>query len=160
MVKMQFSIFSFRCRNPFLGSIQFHWLSEVHDLCLSKVSVATDYSDSVPYSSCYASNQGYHPLEELKVCKRIRETKLSSAEIARTTVEANSSALLVFPRTVHSKPYEQISWAEFQYVVDDYGEYLISIEALVVFIYILIFFFLKILMMRTSYKIVEKVTLW
>ncbi|XP_022761729.1 uncharacterized protein At3g49140 isoform X2 [Durio zibethinus] len=113
---------SFRCRNPFLGSTQFHWFSEGRALCASKVSVAADYSDSVPDSSSYASNQGYHPLEELKVCKRIRETKLSSAEIARTTVEANSSALLVFPGAVHSEPHEQISWAEFQYVVDDYGD--------------------------------------
>ncbi|XP_022761724.1 uncharacterized protein LOC111307777 isoform X3 [Durio zibethinus] len=107
----------------------------------SSFSVVSDagihFWDQYNFIGCL-SNQGYHPLEELKVCKRIRETKLSSAEIARTTVEANSSALLVFPRTVHSKPYEQISWAEFQYVVDDYGEYLISIEALVVFIYILV----------------------
>ncbi|XVF37822.1 hypothetical protein REPUB_Repub20aG0044000 [Reevesia pubescens] len=113
---------SFRCRNPFFGSTQSHWLSAGRDLCLSKVSVAADYSDSVPDSSSYASNQGYHPLEELKVCRRTRETKLSSAEIARTTVEANSTALLVFPGTVHSEPHEQISWAEFQYVVDDYGD--------------------------------------
>ncbi|OMO79599.1 FMN-binding split barrel [Corchorus olitorius] len=113
---------SFRCRNPFLGSTQFHWWSVRHDLCLSKVSVAADYSDSVPDSSSYASNQGYHPLEELKACKRVRETKLSSAEIARTTLEANSTALLVFPATVHSEPHDEISWNEFQYVIDDYGD--------------------------------------
>ncbi|TYG71146.1 hypothetical protein ES288_D05G370500v1 [Gossypium darwinii] len=92
------------------------------DLSLSKVLVAADYSDSVPNPSSYESNQGYHPLEELKVSKRIQEIQLSSAEIARTTVEANSSALLVFPGTVHSEPHEQISWAEFRYVVDDYGD--------------------------------------
>ncbi|XVE81127.1 hypothetical protein DITRI_Ditri15bG0037800 [Diplodiscus trichospermus] len=113
---------SFRCMNPFFGTTQFHRSSVGRDLCLSKVSVAADYSDSVPDSSSYASKQGYHPLEELKVCKKIRETKLSSAEIARTTLEANSTALLVFPGTVHSEPHEQISWAEFQYVVDDYGD--------------------------------------
>ncbi|XP_012441009.1 uncharacterized protein At3g49140 isoform X1 [Gossypium raimondii] len=113
---------SVRCRNPFFGSTQFHWLSMGRDLSLSKVLVAADYSDSVPNPSSYESNQGYHPLEELKVCKRIQEIQLSSAEIARTTVEANSSALLVFPGTVHSEPHEQISWAEFPYVVDDYGD--------------------------------------
>ncbi|KAK8677062.1 hypothetical protein V6N13_142618 [Hibiscus sabdariffa] len=111
-----------RCRDPFFGSTQFHWLSVGRNLSLSKVLVAADYSDSVPNSSSYGSNQGYHPLEEIKVCKRIQETKLSSAEIARTTVEANSNALLVFPGTVHSEPHEQISWAEFRYVVDDYGD--------------------------------------
>lgn len=81
--------FSVRCRNPFFGSTQFHWLSVGRDLSLSKVLVAADYSDSVPNSSSYESNQGYHPLEELKVCKRIQEIQLSSAEIARTTVEVN-----------------------------------------------------------------------
>ncbi|XP_008222586.1 PREDICTED: uncharacterized protein At3g49140 isoform X3 [Prunus mume] len=77
---------SFNCRNP-LRSTQFHWLSIGHDLCLSKVLVAADYSDSVPDSSSYITNQGYHPLEEVKVCKMVRDTKLTSAEIARTTVE-------------------------------------------------------------------------
>ncbi|XP_021895560.1 uncharacterized protein At3g49140 isoform X3 [Carica papaya] len=42
--------------------------------------------------------------------------------MARTTVEAYSNALLVFPESVHSEPHEQISWAEFRYVIDDYGD--------------------------------------
>ncbi|POO03405.1 hypothetical protein TorRG33x02_006100 [Trema orientale] len=109
-------------RIPFMGSTQFQWLSIGHDLSHWKVSVAADYSDSVPDSSNYMTNRGYHPLEELKVHKKVWETKLTSAEIARTAVEANSSALLIFPATVHSEPHEQISWAEFQYVVDDYGD--------------------------------------
>lgn len=109
-------------RNPFFGSTQFNWLSTGRDLCLSKVSVAADYSDSVPDSSNYINNRGYHPLEELKFCKRVRDTKLTLAEIARTTAEANNSSLLVFPGTVHCEPHEQISWAEFQYVIDDYGD--------------------------------------
>ncbi|XP_044478654.1 uncharacterized protein At3g49140-like isoform X1 [Mangifera indica] len=113
---------SFGCRNPFFGSSQFDWLSTGRDLCPTKVSVAADYSDSVPDSSNYINDRGYHPLEEVKFCKRIRDTKLTSAEIARTTVEANNSSLLVFPGTVHCEPHEQISWAEFQYVVDDYGD--------------------------------------
>uniref|UniRef100_A0A6P3Z1P9 uncharacterized protein At3g49140-like isoform X1 n=1 Tax=Ziziphus jujuba TaxID=326968 RepID=A0A6P3Z1P9_ZIZJJ len=109
-------------RNPIFGSTQFHWLSIGHDVCPWKVSVAADYSDFVPDSSSYRTKGGYHPLEELKVCKKSRETKLTSAEIARTTVEDNSSALLIFPGTVHCEPHEQISWAEFQYVIDDYGD--------------------------------------
>jgi hypothetical protein len=85
--KNSFCTSSFRCKNPFFGSTHFHWLSAGHDLCLSKVSVAADYPDSVPDSSSYMSNQAYHPLEEVKVSRRIRDTKLTSAEIARTTVE-------------------------------------------------------------------------
>lgn len=110
-----------RCKHPFFGATQFHWLPTGHD-CLSKVSVAADYSDSVPDSSSYMSNRGYHPLEELKVRKRIRDIKLTSPEIARTTVEANSSALLVFPGAVHCEPHENITWAEFEYVIDDNGD--------------------------------------
>ncbi|KAK9287796.1 hypothetical protein L1049_016236 [Liquidambar formosana] len=113
---------SIRCKNPFFGAAQFHWFPMGHDLSLLKVSVAADYSDSVPDSSSFMGNRGYHPLEELKVHKRNRDTKLTSAEIARTTVEANSSALLVFPGMVHCEPHEQISWSEFQYVIDDYGD--------------------------------------
>lgn len=32
-------------------------------------------------------SQNYHPLEELKPGKRVQETKLSPAEVARTAVE-------------------------------------------------------------------------
>lgn len=41
----------------------------------------------MPDSSNYVGNNGYHPLEELKDCKQVRNTKLTSAEIAKTTVE-------------------------------------------------------------------------
>ncbi|KAI5599598.1 hypothetical protein POPTR_002G230700v4 [Populus trichocarpa] len=78
---------SIRYRNPFFGSTQFQWSSVGRNLCLQKVSVAADYSDSVPDSSNYTSHRGYHPLEEVKLSKRTRETQLTSAEIARTTVE-------------------------------------------------------------------------
>uniref|UniRef100_A0A2P2KPW8 Uncharacterized protein At3g49140 n=1 Tax=Rhizophora mucronata TaxID=61149 RepID=A0A2P2KPW8_RHIMU len=109
-------------RNPCFGSTQFHRSSVERDLGLLRVSVAADYSDSIPDSSNYTSHQGYHPLEEVNISKRIRDTHLTFAEIARTTVEANNNALLVFPGTVHCEPHEQISWAEFQYAVDDYGD--------------------------------------
>lgn len=47
---------------------------------------------------------------------------LTNAEIARTTVEANSKASLVFPGRVHCEPHEHVSWADYQYIVDDYGD--------------------------------------
>ncbi|XP_059654020.1 uncharacterized protein At3g49140 isoform X2 [Cornus florida] len=120
------SAISFRCRSPLFGVK--HRLPVGHDICLSKVSVAADYSDSVPDSSNHMGNHGYHPLEELKDRKRVRETRLPYAEIARTTVEANKSALLIFPGTVHNEPHENISWAEFQYVVDEYGDIFFEIS--------------------------------
>uniref|UniRef100_M4CGN8 DUF2470 domain-containing protein n=1 Tax=Brassica campestris TaxID=3711 RepID=M4CGN8_BRACM len=111
------SVLSSRCKVPLFGSA-FHVSTGGHDLGLTKVSVAADYSDSVPDSSLY----GYHPLEELKPCKRVRQTKLSPAEVARTTVEAYTSAVLVFPGAIHCEPHGQNSWSEFKYVIDDYGD--------------------------------------
>ena len=63
------------------------------EICVSKVSVAADYSDSVPDSSKYLHNHGYHPLEELKIRESIPDTKLTPAEIARTTVEVPSFSI-------------------------------------------------------------------
>ncbi|XP_052208489.1 uncharacterized protein At3g49140 isoform X1 [Diospyros lotus] len=114
--------FGLRHRSAFLGATKLHWLPAGHEICPSKILVAADYSDSVPDSSNYVRNHGYHPLEELKAQKLVRDTKLTPAEIARTTVEGNSSALLVFPYMVHCEPHEHISWAEFQYVIDEYGD--------------------------------------
>ncbi|OIW02827.1 hypothetical protein TanjilG_29603 [Lupinus angustifolius] len=120
--RMANDLASNRCKSPFFGSSHLLWLSMGRDLCLSKVRVAADYSDSVPDSSSYMSKQGYHPLEELKDSDDTRPTRLSSAEIAKTVVEANKNALLVFPGTVHCEPHEQISWAEFQYLIDEFGD--------------------------------------
>ncbi|XP_058094026.1 uncharacterized protein At3g49140 [Magnolia sinica] len=115
------SSMSFGCRNPLFG-VQSNWLSTGQESSPLKVCVAADYSDSVPNSSNYMGNLGYHPLEELKDYDRSRDKMLTGAEIARTTIEANSSALLLFPGMVHSEPHEQASWAEFQYVIDDFGD--------------------------------------
>lgn len=110
--KVYFFYYSFNCRNPLLGSTQFHWLSIGHDLCLSKVLVAADYSDSVPDSSSYITNQGYHPLEEVKVCKMVRDTKLTSAEIARTTVEVSvfDTAVLLILKFEYQKSQSVGIW--------------------------------------------------
>ncbi|CAJ1971282.1 unnamed protein product [Sphenostylis stenocarpa] len=113
---------STRFKSSFFGSPHFLWLSTGHDQCLSKVNVAADYSDSIPDSSDHMDKQGYHPLEELKVSDDIKPTRLSPPEMAKTTVEANKNALLVFPGMVHCEPHEQISWAEFQYHIDDFGD--------------------------------------
>ncbi|KAL3506650.1 hypothetical protein ACH5RR_032032 [Cinchona calisaya] len=116
-----------RCEHPFFGVTQFNWLPNRHQNCHSRVSVAADYSDSLPESSSCVGNNGYHPLEELRECRRIRVTKLTDAEIARTTVEAYNRTLLLFPGSVHCEPHEQVSWAEFQYIIDDFGDIFVEI---------------------------------
>ncbi|CAN4099097.1 unnamed protein product [Withania somnifera] len=113
---------SFRTENPFFGAAQLHWLPVGHEISLSRLSVAADYPDSVPDSSKYAGSSGYHPLEETRDHRKVRDTALTAAETARTAVEANSKALLIFPGVVHCEPHEQVSWAELQYVIDEYGD--------------------------------------
>ncbi|XP_068664683.1 uncharacterized protein At3g49140 isoform X2 [Aristolochia californica] len=109
-------------RNLFSGAAQSPWLQVGQDSSSSKVRVAADYPDSVPNSSSYIGHQGYHPLEEVEEWERSGEKVLTDVEIARTTLEAHSSALLVFPGMVHSEPHRNHSWAEFQYSIDDYGD--------------------------------------
>ncbi|KAG6522626.1 hypothetical protein ZIOFF_019772 [Zingiber officinale] len=91
---------------------------------LPAIFVAANYSDSVPDSSNHNRNHGYHPLEELKECEKNKNKnmKLADAEIARTVVEANSKALVIFPGGIHNEPHRHASWAEFHYVIDDYGD--------------------------------------
>ncbi|XP_044977894.1 uncharacterized protein At3g49140 [Hordeum vulgare subsp. vulgare] len=115
-----FSSLSFRCRNTF-GSIQPCWLATDQDSSLSKVRVAADYSDSLPDSK-YMRDRGYHPLEEIKERPKKKDISLTDVETARTVVEANSKGLLIFPARVHNEPHGHVSWSEFQYVVDDYGD--------------------------------------
>ncbi|XP_020702358.1 uncharacterized protein At3g49140 isoform X2 [Dendrobium catenatum] len=113
---------SFRCRRPMSGALQSFWHSSGHYLVASKIHVASDYSDSAADFSNYAGNGSYHPFEELKYYGKGRDVLLTDAEIARTTVEANSKALLVFPGRAHCEPHRHVSWAEFHYVIDDYGD--------------------------------------
>ncbi|KAL0663039.1 hypothetical protein Bca4012_099876 [Brassica carinata] len=74
------------------------------------------------FGSAFHVSTGGHDLGLTKPCKRVRQTKLSPAEVARTTVEANTSAVLVFPGAIHCEPHGQNSWSEFKYVIDDYGD--------------------------------------
>lgn len=109
-------------RGPLFGASQSYSMPNGHDQILSKARVAADYSDSVPDSPKYAENRGYHPLEELKDREKDRDRLLTAAEIARTAVEGKNKALLVFPGRVHHEPHGHASWAEYQYVVDEYGD--------------------------------------
>eukprot|EP01018_Ginkgo_biloba_P032857 Gb_40253 [translate_table: standard] len=91
-----------------------------------KVRVAADYSKSGAFE--YGGESGYHPLEELRECEKSEDLRLSDAEIARTTVEANENAILIFSGMVHREPHEDISWAELHYVIDDYGDIYIEVN--------------------------------
>lgn len=59
------------------------------DIFLSKVQVSADYSDSMSDSSNGFRNPGYHPLEDVKDCRRTKTKTLTDAEIARTTIEVS-----------------------------------------------------------------------
>uniref|UniRef100_A0A7N0RBY6 Uncharacterized protein n=1 Tax=Kalanchoe fedtschenkoi TaxID=63787 RepID=A0A7N0RBY6_KALFE len=113
---------SFGRKRSLFGARYGKWLFTEHNQCSTKVPVAADYSDSVPNSSSSMSNKGYHPLEELKSTRSMRETELTAAEKARTTLQIHYDALVVLPGTVHCEPYEQTSWADYRYIVDDFGD--------------------------------------
>ncbi|GAA0178648.1 hypothetical protein LIER_29867 [Lithospermum erythrorhizon] len=119
---------SFRCQNSLFGGIQLHWTPRGQESFNSRVSVAADFSDSVPDSSNLIGASGYHPLEEIRNRRTTRHTRLTDAEIARTTVEANNNGLLIFPGLIHSEPHEQNSWAEYGYIVDEYGDIFFEIN--------------------------------
>ncbi|CAN6448904.1 unnamed protein product [Victoria cruziana] len=112
---------SFRCKNPLYGGSFSSISSTDHDICLSKVWVAADYSDSIPDSSNCGESMGYHPLEDVKERKG-KDKILTDAEIARTVAEANNKALLVFPGIVHREPHGHASWCDYHYVIDAYGD--------------------------------------
>ncbi|XP_047333395.1 uncharacterized protein At3g49140-like isoform X2 [Impatiens glandulifera] len=111
-----------RTRKLFSGTTPSNWLPVGREICSSKVLVAADSSDSVPSSSSYINNHGYHPHEEIKACKRLRKSKLTLAESAKTAVEANNSAVLIFPSSVHCEPFEGPSWVESEYFTNDFGD--------------------------------------
>ncbi|XP_027337464.1 uncharacterized protein At3g49140-like [Abrus precatorius] len=67
-------------------------------------------------------NKWYHPLEEVTISRDDEPARLSPAQIARTTLEANKYALLVFPGAVHRQPHHDVSWGEYRYLIDDYGD--------------------------------------
>ncbi|KAG0494116.1 hypothetical protein HPP92_005110 [Vanilla planifolia] len=112
----------FSVRIPLFGAEQSFWYPGGRDLAISKVHVAADYSDSAADSNGDVSRESYHPLEDLKSNGKRRDVLLTDAEIARTTVEANSKAMLVFPGRVHCEPHGHISWEEFNYVIDESGD--------------------------------------
>ncbi|MQM09732.1 hypothetical protein Taro_042617, partial [Colocasia esculenta] len=136
--KYNFSSIRFRCRGPFFGATCSHWLANGQEIFLPTVRATADYPDAAPNSSKYLGNRGYHPLEELKDHERNRNMMLTDAETARTTVEVNLSfgksefsffvcqmnnnAVLIFPGPVHCEPHRHVSWGEFHYIVDDYGD--------------------------------------
>ncbi|KAK1313672.1 Uncharacterized protein QJS10_CPA06g01406 [Acorus calamus] len=121
------SVISFRHRSLLFGTVHSQWLSMGQESSLAKVHIAANHSEPVPDSPKYVGNQGYHPLEELKDHDRSKNLMLSDAQIARSIVQANSHAMLVFPGELHNEPHEHETWAEFEYVVDDYGDIFIEI---------------------------------
>lgn len=97
----QLIVCSFRRENLFFGTARFHWLPQRHDICISQISVAADYSDSVPDSSSYVTRDGYHPLEELRDHGRVRDTMPTSAEIARNAVEVSLQYMLYLTQQIN-----------------------------------------------------------
>lgn len=116
--------------NHSFGSSDSSLFSKTENLRQSKVQVAAYYSDSTSGAFEYQGESGYHPLEEVNECEKSGrgDLRLTDAEIARTTVEANHRAIVLFSGMVHSDPHKDISRIELQYIVDDYGDIYIELE--------------------------------
>ncbi|PON58212.1 FMN-binding split barrel [Parasponia andersonii] len=66
----------------------------------------------------------YHPFED--IAKSIPENgggdaRLTSAETARTIIEVNSKATLMFSNLINDELHENIIWPELPYVTDEHG---------------------------------------
>lgn len=116
--------------NHSFGSSDGSAFSKTKTLRQSKVQVAADYSDSMSGAFEYQGELGYHPLEEVSECEKPAggDLRLTDAEIARTTVEANHSAIVLFSGMVHREPHKDISRIELQYIIDDYGDIYIELD--------------------------------
>ncbi|KAL9263737.1 hypothetical protein AKJ16_DCAP09221 [Drosera capensis] len=110
------------CLSSGHGWRQFNFLQTRQALWPSRIWVASDYSNSVPDSSDDITDGGYHPLEEVRVSFSAGENKPSAAEIARTTLEASKTGLLVFPGMAHHEPHDHFSWTESRCAIDEFGD--------------------------------------
>lgn len=111
-------------RNPFSQSPDRRIFSARKKLLQTKVQAAADYSDSMSDPLKYKGGLGYHPLEALDDSENNQkgELTLTDAEIARTVVEVNSNATLMFSGMVDNELHENIFWPDLQYVTDEYGD--------------------------------------
>ncbi|GAB2235565.1 hypothetical protein Drorol1_Dr00025994 [Drosera rotundifolia] len=115
---------SFRdsCLSSGHGWRQFNFSQTRRALWPSRIWVASDYSNSVPDSSDDITDGGYHPLEEVRVSFSAGENKPSAAEIARMTLEASKTGLVVFPGMAHREPHDHFSWTESRCAIDEFGD--------------------------------------
>lgn len=111
-------------RNPFSQLSDRHLFSARKNILQMKVRAAADYSDSMSDPLKYKGGLGYHPLEALHDAENSQkgELTLTDAEIARTVVEVNNSATLMFSGMVDNELHENIFWSDLQYVTDEYGD--------------------------------------
>lgn len=116
--------------NHSFGSSDGSVFSKTKTLRQPKVQVAADRSDSMFGAFEYQGELGYHPLEEVSECENPGggDMRLTDAEIARTTVEANHSAIALFSGLVHRGPHKDISAIELQYIIDDCGDIFVELN--------------------------------
>lgn len=70
-----------------------------------------------------AKPQRYHPFEEIAESDLSQngEATLAHAEIARTSIEVNSKATLMFTGIINEDVHENIFWPDLPYVTDEHG---------------------------------------
>lgn len=124
------SCISCGCRNPFFGSSGYNLFATPKRGLRTKVQVAADYSDSKSDSLKLQRELGYHPLEALNDYENVEkgELKLKDVEIARTVLEVNHKATLMFSNTTDGELQDSKFCPEVDYVTDEHGEIYLEVD--------------------------------
>lgn len=74
--------------------------------------------------------QGYHPSEEIGEPLPVEgeDARLSDAEMARTVIEVNSKAAVMFSGLIDDEVHENIIWPDLPYLTDEHGDIYFAVK--------------------------------
>ncbi|XP_010261376.1 PREDICTED: uncharacterized protein At3g49140 isoform X2 [Nelumbo nucifera] len=90
----------------------------------TRVRAAANHAGSASAHPDRNGKPRYHPFEEIAeptLQDDSEEASLTAAETARTIIEVNSKATLMFSLSVNDEVHENIFWPELPYVTDEHG---------------------------------------
>ncbi|KAI4330911.1 hypothetical protein MLD38_029151 [Melastoma candidum] len=96
-----------------------------------KVRVTAEHVESVPDPAKCNRQSGYHLFEDVAELAPARDDDacLTLAETARTIVEVNSTATLLFSGLVNEEVHESVFWPDLPYVNDRHGNIYFRVTA-------------------------------
>ncbi|KAI4324970.1 hypothetical protein MLD38_030409 [Melastoma candidum] len=96
-----------------------------------KGRVTAEDAEPAPDPAKCNRHSGYHPFEDVAELASARDNDacLMPAETARTIVEVNSTATLLFSGLVNEEVHESVFWPELPYVNDKHGNIYFRVKA-------------------------------